>query len=198
MDPKWLEILEKVKSGEVSVADAEQSLGNMNQPAGHAESVEVFPKHSPEEEEAAFNNRLKEWRRWWLYPFVIGLVIVVIGASLMTWGYSSQLLFWVSCSWVPLVLGVVILSAAAWSSQARWVHVRVKDPQENSKVSISLPIPLGLASLSLRLFGSRIPPFKDQDLNAVLPALDILRKNHDPIVVEVNEKNGEQVQVYII
>src|SRR5690606_29379357 len=103
-----------------------------------------------EEEEAALNNRLNEWRRWWLYPFVIGFVIVVIGASLMTWGYSSQALFWVSCSWIPLVLGVVILSASAWSSQARWVHVRVKDPKEKHNISISLPIPLGITSLFMR------------------------------------------------
>ena len=114
----------------------------------------------------ALRPRLKEalpdlgwWKKGWLIPFWIGTGILVFGALQMGWAYSSKNFFWFNCAWLPMAFGLLVLFLSWWSQQARWVHVRVQDA-DGSRVSISLPLPLGLAGWGLRTFGRFIPNMK--------------------------------------
>jgi len=51
----------------------------------------------------------------------------------------------------------------------------------------------------LRLAEPYIPQLKEKNLvETIVPMLDTIGNSRDPMVVEVDEKDGEKVQVYIL
>lgn len=223
MKSEWIDILNQVKAGELSAEEgaarlkqleeqSETGAGTVEEPAAasHAgaanagsgnDAASEQPRVVAAEESAA-DERLKRWQRWWLYPFWAGLGIFMLGATLMAWSSTNERLFWMACAWLPLLVGLLVLVLAAWSRTARWVHVRVNDPgkdgEKPTRVAISMPIPVTLTGWGLRVFGPMIPQFKEKNLDKIGPVLEALRDNHDPLTVEVDDKDGEKVQVYIV
>ena len=157
---------------------------------------EPAPSPDPELEE-----RLEYWKRWWLIPLWVGMGIFLMGAAIIAWGHTSQQVFWFVCGFFPLLLGLLGMFLSWWSQTARWVHVRVRDKKggKENRVMISMPVPIRLASWFLRVFGDLIPGLRDQkDVREMLPPLlEALEKDRSPMSVEVNEKDGSEVQVYI-
>ncbi len=150
---------------------------------------------TPEEED--FQPDLGWWRKGWLIPFWAGTGILVLGAILMGWAYSSRHFFWFYCSWLPMLLGLFVLILGWWSQQARWVHVRVNDA-DGSRVAISLPVPLRLTGWGLRVFGRYIPNMEEKLLEEMPAIFNALAKEKGPMTVEVDEKDGSRVRVYIL
>jgi hypothetical protein len=147
-----------------------------------------------------FDPSKSRFRQFWLIPLWAGAGIMLIGALLMYWAWSaSGFGFWFACTWLPFMLGVLVM-ALAWSSRtARWLHVRVhqKPGEKPERIAISLPIPLRLTAWLLRIFGNRIPKMEGTSLDEVIMALDATSPEA-PFYVEVNEgENGERVEVYI-
>ena len=187
MNDDALKILKKVETGALSVEEGAQLLQELE---NHAQAADRFASPttdpsptfipqtldgSPPEVEEALPD-LGWWKKGWLFPFWIGTGILVFGALQMGWAYSSKNFFWLNCAWLPMAFGLLVLFLSWWSQQARWVHVRVQDA-DGSRVSISLPLPLGLAGWGLRTFGRFIPNTK-ADLIANLPGIfDALAKN---------------------
>jgi len=132
-----------------------------------------------------------------LIPFRAGTGILVLGALQMGWAYSSQKFFWFYCAWLPMLGGLLILLLSWWSQQARWVHVRVQDA-DGSRVSVSLPLPLGLAGWFFRVFGKFIPNIEKKILDDLPGILEALASEKGPATVEVNDEDGSRVRVYIV
>ncbi len=216
MSSNWREILEKVERGELT---AEQGAALMSgapppaeplQPApeaagappppaaAEASAGEAAPRAEPDPE---LDARLEYWKRWWLIPLWVGLGVFIAGAGLIAWGYVGQRTFWFVCGFFPLLLGLLGIFVSWWSQTARWVHVRVREGQggATNRVTISLPVPIKLVGWALHIFGDRIPGLSEQKaVRESLPSLfKELEQNRDPIAVEVNEKNGTEVRIYI-
>jgi hypothetical protein len=209
MDADQLEILKKVKSGEISAEEGARRLSQLESappdasPQAQAAPVihevspqvhEVNPKDLPEE-------NLENFRSWWLMPLWVGLGILVFSGGFMSWAFANGLFFWFYCAWLPLSLGLLVMLLAVWSRTARWLHVRVhqSNAKESQNIRISFPIPAGLIGWSLRLVGPRIPQLKDKEwIDTAIPILETLSSSKEPLVVEVNEQDGEKVQVYIV
>lgn len=203
------EILEKVERGELTAQQGAALLAGEEQPASEAHAgAAAFRGETPAVETPAdepksdpdLENRLKYWKRWWMVPLWVGIGIFAIGAGLIAWGHTSERMFWFVCGFFPLFLGLVTMSIAWWSQYARWVHVRVKEGKSGgTRVSISLPVPLRLAGWTMSTFGNHIPGLRDQkDAREMIgPMLNQLDKDRETIAVEVNEKDGTEVQVYI-
>jgi len=143
---------------------------------------------------------IKKWKRWWVIPMWIGVGITVLGGALMYGAYaSSGIGFWFACAWFPFVLGVMAM-ALAWASRtAPWLHVRVqqKPGETPQRIAISFPIPLGLVGWAVRIFGHRIPNIEGVDLQNIVKAIDESAKDGTPFFVDVDDEDGERVQVYI-
>ena len=99
---------------------------------------------------------------------------------------------------------LLVMGVAWWSQSAHWVHVRVNEPAKDegrhaTRVSVSMPLPINLASWFLRTFGGTIPGLREQRqvLDSLPDLLKELDRNHEPIVVEVNDKDNSEVKVYI-
>jgi hypothetical protein len=156
------------------------------------------PKSQPDPE---FTNKVNRYRRLWLIPLSIGLVLTVLGAW---WMYSAMLNsgfgFWFLCAWFPFLLGVAILVIGAISKTSRWIYINVEQkPGERPRhIIIAFPIPSPLLRWGMRNFGHNIPPEHraqaDMAMKVIFEEDDALK---EPLFVDVHDEDGEHVQVYI-
>jgi hypothetical protein len=216
MNPEAIDILNMVKSGELSAEEGaarlqalETRAGDQNtlasdvasnvkevvadQPGGQLSTVEQIQKPPEEELLPDFG----WWKKGWLLPFWAGTAILTLSALWMGSAFTSRNFFWFYCSWLPMAFGVLVLFLSWWSQQARWVHVRVKDA-DGTRVAISLPLPLDLVGRLLHLFGRFIPNMDQQVLENLPEILAAMAKDKGQTSVEVDEKDGTRVRVYIV
>jgi hypothetical protein len=211
-DEERAQILKMLEDGKISPEDA-LKLMNALEASGEAESpeeVEVLVPPEPEAEnrpgadvpksepDPEFDQKVKGFRRLWLIPLSVGLVVTVLGAW---WMYSAMLNsgfgFWFMCAWLPFLIGVVAVALAVISKTSRWIYVRVeqKPGERPQKIIVAFPIPSPVLRWGLRNFGHNIPPearvASDMAMKAVLEDLQ------EPLYVDVHDEDGEHVQVYI-
>ncbi len=203
-----------VLNGEPSVASPDHPYSSLGQEERNTPAVANTPEvksgqaeritGQPVGEEEA-GREIRYWKSWWYLPFWIGTFIMTLGAIGMYLGYTAARFgigFWLS--WIPFFLGVIVMAISWQSRLARWLHVRIhQEPGERpGSISISLPLPLGLASWFLRNFSHLIPGLRDQkfsgsDLSDILISLGQSVSPENPFYVHVNGNNGEEVEVFI-
>jgi len=206
MGEEPLEILKRVRSGQISVEDGAQRLEALESGAGaggradeHVEDAQPGARYEPSADDIAneIGADLGWWGQAWQIPFWTGTAVLALSAVLMGWAYSSSHNFWFYCLWLPMLFGVLVVMLGLWSRRARWVHVRVNDAS-GKRVSISLPLPLRFTSWVLRVFGPMIPSIREKHLDDLPTVLDALEHTDGPISVDVDDKNGDKVKVYIL
>ena len=151
------------------------------------------PRMSEEEQ-----HRMKHLKRWWVLPFGIGLLIMVLGAIWMYTGYTNSGFgwgFWLS--WLPFLLGIFIVAVSFQTSRSVWLHIRIKQKPGESpgRISISLPLPISLTKWFMGAFGNRIPGLRDQPLENYAEILENISPE-EPFYIHVND-DGEEVEVFI-
>jgi hypothetical protein len=145
-------------------------------------------------------DEIKKWKRWWVIPMWVGVGITVIGGALMYSAYvNNGFGFWFACAWFPFMLGVLFMALAWGSRTTPWLHVRIQQRpgQSPQKIAISFPLPIRLAGWGLRTFGHSIPNMEGMDLENVLVALNESAKDGTPFFVDVDDEDGERVQIFI-
>jgi hypothetical protein len=203
MDTKWREILEQVERGELTPEEGAERLAAQTRQFDPQERPAEPAAPSPEAEVVEdFQGALSFWKRWWTVPLWAGVIICVLSGLAMSSAASAGHMFWFYCAILPALFGALAIVMAFWSRKSRWVHVRIRENKEgrNKKISISLPIPTELVGWGMETFGDRIPGLREQPevvkmMPEIMKALDA---SGDPLVVEVNEKDGDEVRVYIM
>jgi hypothetical protein len=150
-------------------------------------------------ETPSFDPRSKKWQGWWQIPLWIGVIATILTGLLMYSLYrASGFGFWFACSWFPFLLSVAIVALAWASRSAHWLHVRVRQPQGQrpQNIAISFPIPLTVMAWFLRTFRSKIPGIQGTNADEMILALNHVTPDK-PFYVEVNEEDGQHVEVYI-
>ncbi len=140
------------------------------------------------------------WRGFWIIPLWIGVGITILGSLLMFWAaQTAGLGFWFFCAGVPFALGIVLLVLAWQSRSARWLHLRVKQkPGEwPSTFAISFPLPIRMFSWFMRTFRQYIPGMETAPVEDVLATLEGSTSPENPLYIEVEEEDGERVQIFI-
>lgn len=178
------------------VGAVKEPEGPPSQPEGAPEPKDL-PEASPLPQ---YNPRIEKWRGWWQIPLWIGVAITILGGLLMysVW-QSTGFSFWFVCSWFPFLLGVAII-ALAWSSRtARWLHVRIhqRPGSRPENIAISFPLPIRLGAWFAKTFRRRIPGLEEvSNMDEVIMVLE-KTSPEAPFYVEVDEGDGERVEVYI-
>jgi len=139
-------------------------------------------------------------QRLWQIPLWIGVLITVLSA----WGMYSlvqaaNLNFWFYCLVAPLLLGVLVIAAAIGSRKARWLFVDVhqRPGEKPNRIFLGFPIPLKLTAWFLRVFGRFIPDLQKTKVDEVIQMVETGFTGDAPLVVNVDDENGEQVKVFI-
>lgn len=195
MDEERRRILEMVRDGVISPDDAERLLLAL-QADEVPEGGKVEVTLAPAAREPAGERR---FRRWWEVPFALGLILLG-AAALCVLNTSSTLLS--VCGWgCALVAALVVI--LAWLSQwAAWVHVRIHE-QDGTRFAISLPLPLKLIQPLQGLVGAVTQRFAGRETAAnVDTALGMLAAlgelpGGQPLSFEVDDEDGDHIQVYI-
>jgi hypothetical protein len=191
-----LSILAKIDRGEIS---AEEGIALLESDISYSEGGDNFVHEEPfsQPPPGIPAEEIAKWQRWWTIPLYVGVGIVILSAVWLNSAYQKSG-FGVGffCSWVPLLIGVLLI-ALAWRSQSGpWIHVRVRGPNEN--VAVSIPAPLGIAGWVLRNFGQFIPQLERTTIDEILVALDTTSKDKAPLYVVVDEGDqGEYIEIFI-
>ncbi|MGW8250943.1 MAG: SHOCT-like domain-containing protein [Anaerolineales bacterium] len=140
------------------------------------------------------------WRRFWVIPLWIGVAVTITGSLLMVWAVQSAGVgFWFTCAAVPFALGVLILALAWQSRTAHWLHLRVQQrPGEWPRtIAFSFPLPLRISSWFMRTFRRYIPGMETAPIDEMLATLETSTSPEEPLYIEVEEEDGERVEIYI-
>ena len=115
-DDEREQVLKMVSEGKITAEEALKLMQALDEQSTE-EPVEVippptlrYPTDQPEpkpQPDPEFTNKVNRFRRLWLIPLTVGLILTVLGAW---WMYSAMLNsgfgFWFLCAWFPFLLGV--------------------------------------------------------------------------------------------
>jgi len=199
MNEEQKHILKMVESGRISaeegakllklVSDAEGEDSEQPQPAQGAPAM------------TGQDERDKYWaqaRPFWFCGLSCGLLLLLLGGAMATTMHQQgRVGVWTwFCGWIPLCVGLLIVTLAAWARTAPWIHLRVVGSDD--RITISLPLPLGLSAFGLRIARRFVPKLRETGVDEAIVALGDELRSGQPIVIEVeDEEEGEHVQICI-
>jgi hypothetical protein len=197
MNEEQKKILEMVESGQVTAEEGAALLGLVSESErddSDAVEQEQPATVSAEEQELGWIPP----QHYWLYPLSAGLIVMLVGGAVVAAAYQQNRAspWTLVCGWIPLFLGLSIVTIAAWARTAHWIHLRVID--RHDRVSLSFPLPLRFSALVIRVTRRFIPQFRDTGVDEAILALRDGLTDGQPITIEVdNEEEGEHVRIHI-
>jgi len=205
-----LRILEMIEQDTITAEEGLNLLRALESPHDDGGTPSPYPEPFSDGEEATGSKQhtdipdadgLQRWKQWWIIPFLAGFVITILGGGWMfnVWsGRGFGFLFLMT--WIPFLLGVLILATSWGSRNSPWLHLRVqqKPGAKPGRIAISFPIPFKLIGWVIHTFGNWIPNTDSSGLNDLILALRESTNQHLPVIVNVDEGDeGEKVQVII-
>lgn len=216
MNESRLEILKKIEDGIlsaeeglrlISLIESEETSApsKSNAPVVEPGYQDVNKLHSEERfaqpevvshGEAApdFSN----WKIWSWAGFGFFVLLTAVSAVWMIqgwvahpWGWG----FWLS--WIPFLIGV---AGMATMFNTHWLHIRVRQAhgEKPERIAISMPFPLGLVSWVFKTFPQWMPEkTRGVDIGDILDEMNRGITKDQPIVIQVDDDNGEHVEIYI-
>lgn len=197
-------ILQMVEQGKITAEQAAQLMRALD-----TNSADVLETESAAGFEGGETSSGSEFERvkararsFAMIPLWIGVLIAVLSS----WGiYSIQqnagMNFWFYCLLLPLFLGIALIVIGAGRQRSRWLYVNVdrRAGQDGPKnITLGFPLPLGLTSWFLRMFGRNRQGMKNTNVDDIIQILDATGKSDQPFLVNVNDADdGQRVQVYI-
>jgi hypothetical protein len=207
-DSEREQILKMIEDGRIT---AEQGLNLMQALGGEpedelpelpaeAEMPAFVTEEAPRERtsDPDFDRRVNRYRSLWMIPLAFGVAVTVAGAY---WMYAalqaSGFGFWFYCASLPFILGVLVTAAAFSSRTSRWIYVNVKQKPGETPQRIVIAFPLSLVSWLMQFTKGYVPERERGAVDEVMRAVFQSTQSSEPLMVEVEEEDGEHVQVYI-
>ncbi len=197
------QVLQMLQDGKLTAEQAQELLEALEIPSESPKSEPdtaltgeiVLPNEPPD---------MDKFRHFWQYPFFITLsVLIFMGLGLRSLYQSSEgaVTFWFVCLLSLFILTFMLTALAFLSRRSAWIHVRVKE-KGGRKIAISLPLPLGLAQWGISIARGFVPEKEQKNLEIasefVQEARDGLKHPQtDPLMINVDDEDGDQVQVFI-
>ena len=211
MEKTERKILDMVEQGQISADDGLRLMNAMGQrsesrPKEEPIAAEVVyePDHTSERKSSHISpeeiSRMKRLKRWWLLPFGIGLIVLLLGAVWMSMGYQEAgfgLGFWLA--WIPFLLGILIVAASVRTRKSVWFHLKVKQRsgEKPERINFGLPLPLSLAKWLFTAFGDKFTGLEDKNIGDFPTILENL-SSEEPFYLHVNDdEDGEEVEIFI-
>lgn len=196
-------ILQMVADGKISADEAatlmralDESVEEEIVPVGEASGMGGERSDAPEFDQVRRRaNRFSNAFLW------IGVIFTVLSAWAM-FGIQKNAgtNFWFYCMGMPLFLGILFTTMGAGTKTSRWMYVNVDRSHQEEwprNITIAFPLPLGFASWFLQNFGSRIDGLKKTSVDEIVQAIAMAKNISEPLIVHVDDDDGERVQVFI-
>lgn len=200
MSEQRLEILNKLRDGEISADEAEKLLSELGTETYDADlddhKVVILPKG--EDKGITKDANIPQFENFWQWITIAGAsIFVVLGAIMM----SAASFFALLCLGPFVLAGFGVAAMGLWSKSSHWIHVRVQE-KNGDKISISLPFPIGMASTIVQFIQPWINTQTDDvDLSQfnfaeMIEMMGDELSPENPIMVAVDD-DEDQVLVYI-
>lgn len=202
-------ILKMLEEGRITAEEADQLLSaigpgqSTSQVAGDTIIRDAIPS-AGWEEEAGYQPpvELNKFRhRFWRIPFLVALaslVLSTLGLILMYQSAGQVAFIGFLCVWTIFVIAFIVTAFFWLIRNAPWLHVRIQE-QNGHRFAISLPFPLNLADWALSIARYFVPRDRSQYLETAATFVEEMKNNPElqPIIVDVDDEDGDRVQVYI-
>lgn len=181
---------ELIDGQEPTAEPAVEVLGNSDQ------SSQTVPDASRSNQD--FERKIAGYRRLWVVPMVIGVVTTILGAW---WMFAAMqaggMGFWFYFAWLPFLAGVMTTAISFSSRTSRWIYINVKQKTGETPQRIVITFPLSVVSWIMGFVKFSVPDPEVGAVNEVMNAVFQSTKTSEPLLVDVQEENGEHVQVFI-
>ena len=199
MNEEQKRILKMVETGQISAKEGADLLSQVSDDPEEGSRPLSQDPQAPTAAEQHDGDKLRaQAQPFWLCVLFVGLLSLLLGGSIVTAMYAQgrvDVWTWL-CGWLPLSVGLLVVTLAAWSRTAPWIHLRVMDRDDH--ITISLPLPLGLTAVVLRLARRFVPRLRDSGIDKAMTVLGDGLRDGQPLTVEVNDEDeGDHVQIYI-
>ncbi len=197
------QILQMVQDGVVTAEQAQELLQALQSPSDTPQDEPspvltgdvIQPEPAPD---------MDRFRRFWQYPFFIALfALLLTGLGLRALYQSSEgaITLWFVCVLSVFILLFALTSLAFMSRRSAWLHVRMKE-KKGRKIAISLPLPMGLARWVMNIARGFVPNKEQANLDVASEFLqaaqdDLRSPGAEPLMINVDDEDGDQVQVFI-
>ena len=197
-------ILQMVEGGRITAEEA-MTLIKAIEDAAAEDEVEVIASEAGSGADRSAGPEFEEVKaraqKFAIVPLGIGVAFTILSAY---WMYvlvqNANYGIWFLCAWFPLLIGIFLVTLSSGGMNSRWLYVNVdqREGEWPQHITLGFPIPLGLISWFLRIFGHFIRGINRDNVDEILMALSLADNLDDPLIVNVDEgEHGEQVQVYI-
>ena len=196
-------ILQMVADGKISADEAATLMRALDESA--EEEVEVLEAGSGmggERSDASEFDQVRRRANRFSGAFLwIGIIFTVLSAwAMFGIQQNAGTNFWFYCMSMPLFLGILFTVMGAGSRTSRWMYVNVDRSHQEEwprNITVALPLPLGLAGWFLKNFGSRIEGLKQTNVDEIVQAIAMAKNITEPLIVHVDDDDGDKVQVFI-
>lgn len=196
-------ILQMVAEGKISADEAATLMRALDESA--EEEVEVLEAVSGmggERSDAPEFDQVRRRANRFSSAFLWAGVIFTVLSAWAMFGIQQNAgtNFWFYCMGTPLFLGILFIVMGAGSRTSRWMYVNVDRSHQEEwprNITVALPLPLGLAGWFLKNFGRRIERLKQTNVDEIVQAIAMAKNITEPLIVHVDDDDGDKVQVFI-
>ena len=194
MSEERVKILQMVADGKITAEQASQLLAALgdDRPGAQGEMPAGEPEPSSPPPMPHFGSL-------WLIPMVVGLALFVCGAlAVFPFYAASGSWLWLVCGWPVFLIGLLTIFAGWLARKSRWIHIRITNVDGSRRnIKLSFPLPLRLTAWALKVASRFSDKLKDTGVDEIVAALNEGLPSDQPLVVDVQDDDGERVQVYI-
>jgi len=192
-------ILKMVETGQISAKEGAELLSLVSDDQEEGSGPLSQDPQAPTAMEQHERDKIRaQAQPFWLFVLFVGLLSLLLGGAIVTAMYAQGRVdawTWL-CGWFPLSVGLLVVTLAAWSRTAPCIHLRVMD--RDNHITISLPLPLGLTAVVLRIARRFVPRLRDSDIDEAMTVLGDGLRDGQPLTIEINDEDeGDHVQIYI-
>jgi len=198
MSEEEKKVLAMVEAGLITPEEAVRLLDLVSEsPPGDSEPVANLQRAEGVDHGTSVAPRPRV-RPYWRQAVLAGAIVMIVAGAVLADAYQrSGVSIWTWLfGWLPLFLGLAIVTVAAWARTARWVQIRVTS--EDDRLAFSFPLPLGLGASVVSFLQPLVPQMRHSGVDELILALRDGLPDDEPVTIEVNnEEDGEHVRIVI-
>lgn len=199
------QILKMVEEGTITAEEADRLLAALGpEQSMEAGASDLVVTGSPSSGPAASAGRPPDYsrfRRYWRIPFIIAagsLFLSGLGLAFMYQAEEGVATLGFMCIWSIFLLAFLATILILLARRAPWLHVRIQE-KDGRRFAISMPLPMRLASWVLNFVRYFVPQEQAMHVDAAAAFVNAMQENpgQEPIVIDVDDDDGDKVEIYI-
>jgi hypothetical protein len=143
---------------------------------------------------------LSRYRRFWLIPFLIAISSILLSGMGLFLLYQSvnPAFLGFFCLWAIFLGAFCSAVVLILAQRSTWLYLNVEE-QNGVKIRVALPLPLSLVKWAVRMARPFVPAEQFNYLQMAASLVNMMQSSPDrePIAIDVDDENGDRVQIYI-